>query len=153
LDCLLFATTNITYLLKKNSRCISVIENSTSPNRHTNNALVCMKTNTEESLRSHDQLSSGPRLPRIMSVHGPALFSLVAIAIRAIAVRAAFAVIFTVVAVVQSITKNVQVVRVGMPTEDNFSWSRNSRDEKTSKRADQQRTNMNNCRKKIGNSK
>jgi hypothetical protein len=32
-----------------------------------------------------------------MSVHGPALFSLVAIAIRAIAVRAAFAVIFTVV--------------------------------------------------------
>jgi hypothetical protein len=88
-----------------------------------------------------------------MSVHGPALFSLVAIAIRAIAVRAAFAVIFTVVAVVQSITKNVQVVRVGMPTEDNFSWSRSSRDEKTSKRADQQRTNMNNCRKKIGNSK
>jgi hypothetical protein len=32
-----------------------------------------------------------------MSVHGPALFSLVAIAIQAIAVRAAFAVIFTVV--------------------------------------------------------
>jgi hypothetical protein len=40
-----------------------------------------------------------------MSVHGPALFSLVAIAIRAVAVRAAFAVIFTVVAVVQSIKK------------------------------------------------
>jgi sensor histidine kinase regulating citrate/malate metabolism len=32
-----------------------------------------------------------------MSVHGPALFSLVAIAIRAVAVRAAFAVIFSVV--------------------------------------------------------
>jgi hypothetical protein len=32
-----------------------------------------------------------------MSVHGPALFSLVAIAIRAVAVWAAFAVIFTVV--------------------------------------------------------
>jgi hypothetical protein len=51
LDCLLFATTNIIYLFKKIPRCINVIENSTPPNRHTNNALVCMKTNTEESLR------------------------------------------------------------------------------------------------------
>ncbi len=48
--------------LKKIPRCISVIENSTPPNRYTNNALICMKTNKEESLRvsSSASLQSSP---------------------------------------------------------------------------------------------